>query len=122
MRVLVVDDNRDAADSLRMLLESAGHEARAVYDGVNALALAESFRPEVILLDLGMPSMDGYQVVRELRKRADVPRPTIAALTGWGQDSDQKKTREAGFDRHFTKPVAADELLGFLEASAAPRS
>jgi PAS domain S-box-containing protein len=122
MRVLVVDDNRDAADSLRMLLESAGQDARAVYDGVSALELAESFRPEVILLDIGMPSMDGYQVARALRKRADAPQPTIAALTGWGQDSDKKKTREAGFDHHFTKPVAADDLLGFLETTAQSRS
>jgi CheY-like chemotaxis protein len=119
-RVLVVDDNRDAADSLRMLLEASGQDTRSVYDGVSALELAESFRPHVILLDIGMPSMDGYQVVHELRSRLLVPRPTIAALTGWGQDSDKKKTQEAGFDHHFTKPVAADELLAFLEKNAGP--
>jgi PAS domain S-box-containing protein len=119
MRVLVVDDNRDSADSMRMLLEASGQEARCVYDGVSALEIAESFRPEVILLDIGMPSMDGYQVARELRARNLVPPPTIAALTGWGQDSDKKKTREAGFDHHFTKPVDATELLGFLEQVAA---
>jgi PAS domain S-box-containing protein len=119
MRVLVVDDNRDSADSMRMLLEASGQEARCVYDGVSALEISESFHPEVILLDIGMPSMDGYQVVRELRARQRVPPPTIAALTGWGQDSDKKKTQEAGFDHHFTKPVAADELMAFLGQVAA---
>ena len=118
MRVLVVDDNRDAADSMRMLLDAAGQDARAVYDGVSALEIAESFRPEVILLDIGMPSMDGYHVVRELRARGFVPPPVIAALTGWGQDSDKKKAHEAGFDHHFTKPVSADELMAFLEKAA----
>ena len=118
MRVLVVDDNRDAADSMRMLLDASGQDARAVYDGVSALEIAESFRPEVILLDIGMPSMDGYHVVRELRARGFVPPPVIAALTGWGQDSDKKKAQEAGFDHHFTKPVSADELMAFLEKAA----
>ena len=119
MRVLVVDDNRDSADSMRMLLDASGQDARCVYDGVSALEIAESFRPEVVLLDIGMPSMDGYQVVRELRARNLAPRPVIAALTGWGQDSDKKKTHEAGFDHHFTKPVAADALMAFLEKAAA---
>jgi CheY-like chemotaxis protein len=121
MRVLVVDDNRDAADSMRMLLEASDQEARAVYDGVSALEIAESFRPEVVLLDIGMPSMDGYQVVRELRARGFVPQPAIAALTGWGQDSDKKKAQEAGFDHHFTKPVDAADLMAFLDR-VAPRS
>jgi PAS domain S-box-containing protein len=121
MRVLVVDDNRDAADSMRMLLEASGQDARSVYDGVSALELAATFRPEVVLLDIGMPSMDGYQVVRELHARSLSPRPAIAALTGWGQDSDKKKTREAGFDRHFTKPVAPEELMAFLGEAAARR-
>jgi CheY-like chemotaxis protein len=121
MRVLVVDDNRDAADSMRMLLEASGQDARCVYDGVAALEISESFHPEVILLDIGMPSMDGYQVVREVRARQLVPPPTIAALTGWGQDSDKKKTQEAGFDHHFTKPVAADDLMAFLDQVAARR-
>jgi CheY-like chemotaxis protein len=118
MRVLVVDDNRDGADSMRMLLEASGQEARCVYDGVSALEITESFRPEVVLLDIGMPSMDGYQVMRALRARGFVPPPVVAALTGWGQDSDKKKTREAGFDHHFTKPVAAEELMAFLEKAA----
>jgi CheY-like chemotaxis protein len=118
MRVLVVDDSRDSADSMRMLLDASGQDARAVYDGVSALEIAESFRPEVILLDIGMPSMDGYQVVRALRARDYVPSPVIAALTGWGQDSDKKKARDAGFDHHFTKPVSADELMAFLEKAA----
>jgi CheY-like chemotaxis protein len=120
LRVLVVDDNRDSADSMRMLLEASGQDARAVYDGVSALEIAGSFKPEVVLLDIGMPSMDGYQVVRELRAKALVPQPLVAALTGWGQDSDRKRTHEAGFDHHFTKPVSADELMAFLEKAAKP--
>jgi PAS domain S-box-containing protein len=120
MRVLVVDDNRDAADSMRMLLEASGQEARAVYDGASAIEIAESFRPQVILLDIGMPSMDGYQVVRALRARGLSPAPIIAALTGWGQDSDKKRTRDAGFDHHFTKPVAPEELMAFLERAGPP--
>jgi CheY-like chemotaxis protein len=114
MRILIVDDNRDAADSLRMLLEASGQEARCAYDGSNALEVTQAFHPEVVLLDIGMPVMDGYQVVREMRNRNLVPRPKIAALTGWGQDTDKNKAVAAGFDHHFTKPVSADELLAFL--------
>jgi PAS domain S-box-containing protein len=122
MRILIVDDNRDAADSMHMLLQAAGQEARCVYDGSSAIEIAESFKPEVVLLDIGMPSMDGYQVVRELRSRNLQPRPTIVALTGWGQESDKKRAVQSGFDHHFTKPVAAEELLAFLEKTADARS
>lgn len=114
MRVLVVDDNRDAADGLALLLGIAGHEARATYCGADALALARESRPDVILLDLGMPGMDGYQVARELRRDPATGGVTLVALTGWGLDEDRARAAEAGFDRHVTKPVSFDALRQLL--------
>jgi PAS domain S-box-containing protein len=104
-RILVVDDNRDAADTLTMVLELAGHEVRTAYDGSDALQLAEVFRPRVMLLDIGMPHMDGYQTARHIRDRAWSHSIVLVALTGWGQEQDRRRTREAGFDHHFVKPV-----------------
>jgi signal transduction histidine kinase len=104
-RILVVDDNRDAADTLTMVLELAGHEVRTAYDGADALQLAEVFRPRVMLLDIGMPHMDGYQAARQIRDRAWGRSMVLVALTGWGQEQDRRRTREAGFDHHFVKPV-----------------
>ena len=114
LRVLVVDDNRDAADSLTLLLGLAGHEARTAYSGLEALALARELDPDVILLDLGMPGMDGYEVARELRRDAATKDATLVALTGWGQDEDRKRSAEAGFDHHLTKPVAFDVVQRVL--------
>jgi two-component system OmpR family response regulator len=116
MRVLVVDDNRDAADSLKVLLESSNKDVRTAYDGAAALDMATSFLPELVLLDIGMPSMDGYEVAQRLRALPLTPRPTLVALTGWGQASDKERASVAGFDHHFTKPVNPDELLGFVGA------
>jgi CheY-like chemotaxis protein len=110
MRVLVVDDNKDAADSLTLLLGISGHEARAAYAGPQALALARELSPDVILLDLGMPGMDGYEVAREIRREPALRGITLIALTGWGQEEDRKRSAEAGFDRHMTKPVALDAV------------
>jgi signal transduction histidine kinase/ActR/RegA family two-component response regulator len=104
-RILVVDDNRDAADTLTMMLELAGHEVRTAYDGSDALQMAEVFRPRVMLLDIGMPHMDGYQTARHIRDRAWSHSIVLVALTGWGQEQDRRRTREAGFDHHFVKPV-----------------
>jgi PAS domain S-box-containing protein len=123
LRILVVDDNRDAADSLGMLLAVSGHETRIAYDGASALALAEDYRPEIVLLDLGMPGMDGYEVARRLRARPWGHELLLVALTGWGQEDDRRRTRQAGFDHHFTKPVDPDELdrvLGEGHARARP--
>jgi CheY-like chemotaxis protein len=115
-RILVVDDNRDAAESLAMLLELDGAEVSVVHDGRAALAALEqacSGRcPDAVLLDLGMPGMDGVEVARRIRLDSRLAGLRIAALTGWGQESDRARTREAGFDFHLTKP--AD--LGLLEA------
>jgi PAS domain S-box-containing protein len=113
-RILVVDDNRDAADTLALLLESHGAVTRVVYDGEAALAELDVFMPDTVLLDLGMPGMDGLEVARRLR--ADPRRASLrlVALTGWGQESDRRRTREAGFDHHLTKPVDFTALQAWL--------
>jgi signal transduction histidine kinase/integral membrane sensor domain MASE1/ActR/RegA family two-component response regulator len=104
-RVLVVDDNRDSAESLAELLRLAGHEVRTANDGAAALEAARAYRPEVILLDLGMPGMSGYEVARRLREQGASRDVVLVALTGWGQAEDRRLTKEAGFDYHLTKPA-----------------
>jgi signal transduction histidine kinase len=113
-RVLVVDDNEDAADSLGMLLLTLGAEVRVVYDGASALASAAEWRPSVVLLDLGMPAMDGWEVARRLRRDPAVKDSKLIALTGWGQNKDRERTESAGFDHHLIKPVDIDELQALL--------
>lgn len=110
-RILVVDDNRDAADSLGLLLKADGAQVMVVYDGQAALAAMESFAPHVVLLDLGMPEIDGFEVARRVRRDARFSQIRLAALTGWGQDADRQLTRQCGFDFHITKPVD----IGLLE-------
>jgi PAS domain S-box-containing protein len=109
-RVLIADDNADAAESLQLWLEMAGHEVSVALDGVAALAKAEAGKPEVVLLDLGMPGLTGYDVARRIREAPWGREMVLVALTGWGQDEDRKRTREAGFDHHLTKPVPPDEI------------
>lgn len=104
-RVLVVDDNADNATTLAMLLEMAGNAVKSVSDGRSAVQVAEGFRPEVVLLDLGLPDVDGYSVCRSLRATPWGRAATIIAVTGWGQEADRQRSREAGFDHHLTKPV-----------------
>jgi signal transduction histidine kinase/ActR/RegA family two-component response regulator len=104
-RILVVDDDRDVANTCSLLLSLAGHEVHTVYDGPTALAAAGPLRPDVVLLDLGMPGMDGYEVARRLRRQPDLRDVVLVALTGWSHDDDRRRSREAGFDRHLTKPV-----------------
>ncbi len=121
-RVLVVDDNLDAAASMVALLHEAGHEVREAHDGKEALKVAFEFEPEVILLDIGLPEMSGLDVARELRRRVGQRSPRIIAVTGWGQESDRKLTRDAGFDFHLTKPVNHTELDVLLSMEpTAPR-
>ena len=110
LKILVVDDNRDAAESLSMLLELKGHEVRRAYDGENALHLAEDFRPQMVLLDLGMPKMSGYEACRRIRDHAWGAQMTLIAVTGWGQEDDRRKSTAAGFDGHFVKPVDPETL------------
>jgi len=112
-RVLVVDDNVDAASMLDMLLRSLGHETRVAHEGTAALRVAEEFRPDIVLLDIGMPGIDGYEVARRLRASKNRPL-RIVAVTGWGQEADRERSREAGFDLHLVKPVDANELARAL--------
>ena len=103
--VLIADDNVDGSKSLGMLLELSGHRVTLAHDGTSSLEIAEQVRPEVVVLDIGMPGMDGYEVARELRKRSWGNQLLLIALTGWGQETDRTKATDAGFDIHFTKPV-----------------
>ncbi|WP_020652476.1 PAS domain S-box protein [Massilia niastensis] len=120
-RILVVDDNRDAADSLAMLLHGDGAEVRAVYGGEAALAAVAEFHPSTVLLDLGMPGMDGFETARRLRALEGGRALGLVALTGWGQEADRRRTQEAGFDRHLTKPVDIRALEAYLlQARPAP--
>jgi PAS domain S-box-containing protein len=114
-RILVVDDNVDAACSLEMLLKSLGHETRVVNDGAEALRVAPEYRPSIVLLDIGMPGLDGYEVARRLRAMDGGEALRIVAVTGWGQDTDREKSREAGFDVHLVKPVEPRELVRVLD-------
>ncbi len=113
-RVLVVDDNMDVAAALNVLVKSLGHETCVVHDGVAALKMAVEFRPDVVLLDVGMPGLDGYEVARRLNALKPERAFRIVALTGWGQEADRTKSREAGFDLHLLKPVNVDELVQAL--------
>jgi len=113
-RVLVADDNKDAADTLAMLLEIAGHEVRVAHGGRAALLLAQTFRPDVALLDIGMPELNGYEVASALRREPWGPAIRLIALTGWGQDDDRQRAQDAGFDRHLTKPVDPEALEALL--------
>jgi len=113
-RVMVADDNKDAADALAMLLELGGHEVRVAHRGRAALELAQTFRPDVAIIDIGMPDLSGYEVAKELRRESWGTSICLIALTGWGQDDDRQRAKDAGFDRHMTKPVEAwalEELL-----------
>ena len=109
-RVLIADDNRDAADSLSLLLELSGHEVRVAHLGQSALSMAQTFRPDVALLDIGMPDLSGYEVARALRQEPWATGLQLIALTGWGQDGDRRSAMEAGFDHHLTKPIDSDQL------------
>ena len=121
LRVLVVDDNRDAADSLAMLLRATGNEIRTAYDGLEALQVAGEFRPEVVLLDIGLPKLDGHEVAQRLRREPWGQRVLLIAVTGWSDEADRAKSRAAGFDHHLVKPLDTAhlaQLLGSVERSA----
>lgn len=114
LRVLVVDDNEDSAAGLGILLEMTGNEVRTAHDGVEALGAAESFRPDVVLLDIGLPKMDGYDVARTIRRQPWGERTVLIAVTGWGEASDRQRSAEAGFDHHLVKPVDIGGLMQLL--------
>jgi CheY-like chemotaxis protein len=107
--------------SLSMLLGSLGHETRVAYDGVAALEAAEDFRPEIAILDIDMPRLDGYAVAREIAHQPWARDTVLIALTGWGQDSDRTRGREAGFHHHLVKPVEPDALVAVLDQSSPSR-
>jgi PAS domain S-box-containing protein len=117
MRVLVVDDNIDAADSLAELLRSAGHQVAVAYDPVAALAMVDAFRPEVALLDIGLPVMDGYQLAARLRLDDATAHCRLIALTGYGQPPDRARSESSGFEHHLVKPVDVNELMDLVSAS-----
>jgi CheY-like chemotaxis protein len=114
-----VDDNHDQLDSLSMLLKVMGHDVREAENGTEALKVAEEFRPQVLLVDIGLPEMNGYDVARRVRERPWGRDVLLVAQTGWGQDEDRRRSREAGFDHHLVKPVAPaalEELLRNMPA------
>ncbi|MBI2824928.1 MAG: PAS domain S-box protein [Planctomycetia bacterium] len=113
-RLLVVDDNEDSAASLGMLLKFLGTDVQVVHDGATALTMIESYRPDVVLLDIGMPGMDGFEVARRVRQRVDFHNIMLIALTGWGQTVDRERTRTAGFDHHLVKPADITALQSLL--------
>jgi len=120
-RILVVDDNRDAAESLAEMLRMHGSEVNIAFDGAGAVAASEQLRPDVVLMDLGMPLLDGYAAARAIRRSANGNDVLLLAVTGWGDQSERRLSREAGFDRHFVKPVAPAELFAAIASlRAAP--
>jgi CheY-like chemotaxis protein len=120
-RVLVVDDNADAADTLAALVRTLGGEARTAADGAGAVKSAREFLPDVILLDIGMPGMDGYETCRRIREHPSGHHAFIVAITGWGQDGDKLRAAESGFDAHLTKPADPAMLQRLLaEGARAP--
>jgi PAS domain S-box-containing protein len=119
LRILIVDDNNDAADTLSQLLASMGQDICAVYDGPAAIAAAKTFQPEVVLLDIGMPEMSGYEVVRALRTEDPSATPVLVAITGWGQGADRQQALDAGFHHHFVKPMSEELLRRLLTEIAA---
>ena len=104
-RVLIVDDNEDAANSLAMILELGGHQTASVYTAADALQRATAFRPDVVLLDIGLPGMDGYEVAQKMRELPGLRDIRLIAVTGYGRSDDRVRARDAGFDDHLTKPV-----------------
>jgi CheY-like chemotaxis protein len=117
-RILIVDDNVDAADTLGMLLELEGHEALAVYVSAEAIEQARTFKPDIVLLDIGLPGMNGYELARRLRSMPELDGVRLIALTGYGKSEDQQRTKAAGFDDHLVKPVDAVTLnTALLRAS-----
>ncbi len=120
-RVLVVDDNVDAAETLGLLLEILGAEVKVAHDGATALEQYAGYDPDLVLLDIGMPGMDGHEVVRRIRAEYGARHTTVVALTGWGQAEDRRRSQEAGFDAHLVKPAGGDALKAVLTAVPARR-
>lgn len=118
-RILLVDDNEDANDSMAALLELLDYDVRTATDGTSALSMTEEFQPQLVLSDIGLPGMDGYQLAPALRRVAGERKIIIAAATGYGHASDRARSLAAGFDHHLVKPLDADALLAFVAQQAA---
>ena len=118
-RVLVVDDNADAAEMMAMLLELDGHDVRVAHDADSALTVAGEFTPDVGLFDIGLPDIDGYELARRVRDDSRLVHMYLVAVTGWGQEEDQRRAREAGFDSHLTKPADPDAVRDALALAGA---
>jgi len=114
LRILVVDDNRDAADSLAMLLRTTGNDIRTAYDGLEAVQVASEFRPDVVLLDIGLPKIDGHEVAQRIRKESWGRQMCLMAVTGWSDETDRARSRAAGFDHHLVKPLDPGHLAQLL--------
>jgi CheY-like chemotaxis protein len=114
LRILVVDDSTDGAEMLAAALTTKGYETRVAFDGPQALRIAAEFHPAIIFVDIGLPVMDGYELATCLRALPELSGIRLFALTGYGQESDRQRTREAGFDHHFTKPIALDAIESVL--------
>jgi PAS domain S-box-containing protein len=121
-RVLVVDDNHDVAETLAMLLESLGHRVEMAHDGRRAIEIAQALQPEVVVLDIGLPGMDGYQVAKEIRRKPPLQKAMLIALSGYGQEEDRRRSQEAGFDYHLVKPVSWTVLESLLATPATRRA
>jgi CheY-like chemotaxis protein len=121
LRILVADDNRDGADSCATLLQLSGHTVVTAYNGAQAFAVAEEFRPEVALLDIGMPELNGYDVAQKIRSESWARAPVLVAITGWGQEEDRRRAIAAGFDHHLAKPLDPVELNALLLGIGAHR-
>lgn len=115
-RLLVVDDNKDAAESMSMLLEMWGHEVAYAYDGPSAIETAEQWQPEAVFLDIGLPGMDGYEVAERLRELPQARNAVLIAITGYGQEDDRRRSQRAGIDHHLVKPVAPDALRNLIDS------
>jgi len=116
-RILIVDDNRAWVDSLAVVLRGQGHTVYTAYGGRRAVEIAEDLKPDVVILDIEMPEVSGYEAARQLRRRLSRHRPTLIALTVWSDDMDKALAREAGFDHHLSKPMAFDDLVRILAAA-----
>jgi two-component system CheB/CheR fusion protein len=121
-RVLVIEDNKDAADSLQEALQLNGHEVAVAYDGHAGLLTAREFRPEIVICDIGLPQMDGYQVARAFRADAALNGVRLIALTGYAGPQDRRRAQEAGFNRHIAKPPSIEELEQLLADDSAARA
>ena len=113
-RVLAVDDNLDSVASLQMMLRIMGHDVRVAHDGAEAVEVAAEFEPELILLDIGLPRLNGYEAARQIRKLPRGDQSVIVAVTGWGQEEDRRRSSEAGFDHHIVKPVEPSAIEAIL--------